>query len=306
MRAYRSVVVSRREPPAPAMSTTAGDADGGAFDPLVLAGPPFSYLHPRFVRCLQRLSSFPSPEEYDELAAQVPRASNVEVPRFVSQHREAVKQAGGYEQHVARHRAVPTRPGSWHDFFNMVVWAHFPALRWALNSLHVEPGAAPRDPRNGRAPAQNLAASFDETGMLVVSRSRSVLEGLRGLHFKRVFWEQRAELAPTTRFFIVGHGLLESLLSPHPRLLARSSFIHLPESTALDDDELRQRCDAWVAAKIQGWRQEKPLFDPIPVCAIPGFADNESAAFYDDRQRLPFDPVSRRPGPPVPFDALES
>lgn len=43
------------------------------------------------------------------------------------------------------------------------------------------------------------------------------------------------------------------------------------------------------------WRSAPNVLDPIPVCAIPDFADNRSAAFYDDRQRLPFDTISRRP-----------
>jgi hypothetical protein len=202
---------------------------------------------------------------------------------------------GGYEQHVAQRRAVPTRPGSWHDFFNMAVWAHFPELRWALNSLHVNPDAGERDPRNGRSPAQNLAASFDETGMIVASRSRALLEGLRALKFERVFWEQRRELSETTRFWIVGHGLLESLLQPHPRLVARSLLLYVPDHVRSMDHELMLRCDARVAVRVRDWRTARSVLDPIPVCAIPDFADNGSAAFYADPRRLPFDPISRRP-----------
>lgn len=262
---------------------------------------PFSWMHPAFRRRVAGLAVWPAPEEYDALAAEVPHAAGVELPRFVSQRHEALREAGGYEQHVALRRAVPTRPESWHDFFNMSVWAHFPELRWALNALHVDPGPAPRDPRNGRTPAQNLATSFDETGMLVVSRSRTLLEELRALQFKRVFWERRAELTETTRFWIVGHGLLESLLEPHPRLVARCLLLHSTQLGALSDDELRFRSDALVATRIATFRTERALFDPLPVCAIPGFADNNSADFYDDRQRLPFDPVSRRPASPSEF-----
>jgi len=228
-------------------------------------------------------------------------AAGAVVPRFVSQSREAMSRVGGYEHHVERLCAVPTRAGSWHDFFNMAVWAHFPRLRWALNALHVDPGPEPRDPRNGRAPSQNLATSFDETGMIVVSESRSVLEGLRALQLKRIFWEQRAELAQTTRFFIVGHGLLESLLAPHPRLIARCLLLLRPSVAELDEALLREHCDVKVATCIAGWRGQRAVFDPLPVCALPGFADNDSADFYDDRRRLPFDPVSRRPDPSARF-----
>src|SRR6187402_1236083 len=125
---------------------------------------PYRDFHPRWLGALAGREGWPAPEEYDELAGQVPRAPDVQLPRFVSQSREALQRVGGYEQHVAQLQAVPTRPGHWHDFFNMAVWAHFPKLRWALNSLHVDADLGPKDPRNGRAPEQNLAATFDEAG----------------------------------------------------------------------------------------------------------------------------------------------
>jgi hypothetical protein len=270
-----------------------------AFDPDCLARPPYRFMHGRFRDEVQSRRGWPPPEQYDELVRLVPRPASAILPCFVRQNRESLREAGGYERHVAERRAVPTRPDCWHDFFNMAVWAHFPALRWALNSLHVDPGTAKRDPRNGRTPGQNLATSFDETGMLVISRSRAVLEGLRALRFKHVFWELRAELAETTHFWIVGHGLLESLVHPHPRLVARSLLLHLPGHEATSADELRAGCDAAVARGIEGWRERRIVFDPIPAGAIPGFADNDSPDFYDDRQRLPFEPVSRRPAAPI-------
>lgn len=258
---------------------------------------PYQQLHARFRGALEPLTDWPLPEQYDELARQVPQATDVQLPRFVTENRAAVQQAGGYEQHVARLRTVPTRPRNWHDFFNMTVWAHFPKLRLALNSLHVDPNVGPKDPRNGRAPAQNLAATFDEAGMLVVSESRAILAELQALRFKHVFWERRAELLATTRFWVVGHGMLESLLDPRPGLSVRSLLLcvpRVPDSEA--DDELRLEMDAVAAARIRGWRDSRAVLDPMPVLAIPGYADNESLAFYEDFQNIRFHPCSRRPG----------
>jgi hypothetical protein len=255
---------------------------------------PYRDFHPRLLSALERFSDLPPVEHYDELAARVPRAPDVELPRFVTERREAVRQAGGYEAHVARLRAVPTRGGHWHDFFNMSVWAHFPKVRWALNALHVDaPGE--KDPRNGRTPAQNLAATFDEAGMLVVSSSQELLEELRDLHFKQVFWERRAELLATTRFWLVGHGMLESLLEPHPGLTARSLLLHWPELNVTEtSDPVRFEVDAVAAAKVGDWRITRAVLDPIPVLAIPGYCENDTPAFYDDRHNIPFEPCSRR------------
>ena len=258
---------------------------------------PYRDFHPRFLSALEDFTVWPTPEQYDELALQVPRAADVQLPRFVRESREAVRQVGGYEQHVAQRRDVPTRPNHWHDFFNMAVWAHYPKLRWALNSLHVDPDVGPKDPRNGRAPAQNLAATFDEAGMLVVSTSRSVLEELRALRFKRAFWELREELLATTRFWVVGHGLLESLLVPHPGLSARSMLLHVPSlpSEQCPSDEPRFQIDRLAAARIRGFREGRTVLDPVPVLAIPGYSDNDCRAFYEDMQNVRFEPVSRRP-----------
>ncbi len=257
---------------------------------------PFRDLHPRFLAALQSLADWPACAQYDELAREVPAAPDAKLPRFVAQDRELVTSCGGYEEHVSQLSAVPTRPRNWHDFFNMVVWAHFPKLRWALNALHVDPNAGPKDPRNGRAPAQNLAATLDEAGMLVTSTSARLLAELRALRFKRAFWDMRAELLETTQFWLVGHGMLESLLTPHTALAARSLLLHVPSHpTAEKADAFRWELDALVAAQVQTWRTTRPVLDIVPLLAIPGYWDNDSADFYDDPANIRFDPSSRRP-----------
>jgi Protein of unknown function (DUF3025) len=258
-----------------------------------LSRRPFRDLHPRFLAALRPLADWPAHEQYDALARQVPMASDAKLPRFVQQNRELVTRCGGYEEHVAKLSAVPTRPGNWHDFFNMVVWAHFPKLRWALNALHVDPKAGPKDPRNGRAPAQNLAATLDEAGMLVTSTSPQLLTELQALRFKRVFWDMRAELLETTQFWLVGHGMLESLLTPHTALAARSLLLRVPSHSASDD--FRWELDARAAAHVQTWPATRPVLDIVPLLAIPGYSDNDSAAYYDDPSNIRFDPLSRRP-----------
>ncbi|MGC4088763.1 MAG: DUF3025 domain-containing protein [Polyangiaceae bacterium] len=267
-----------------------------SFDVSAFGRRPYRDFHPRLLSALEGFTTWPAPEQYDELVRQVPQAPDIHLPRFVSEDRRAVRRAGGYERHVAALRAVPTRPGHWHDFFNMSVWAHFPKVRWALNALHVDPSVGPKDPRNGRAPAQNLAATFDEAGMLVVSSSTQVLAALRALHFKRAFWELREEVLATTRFWLVGHGMLESLLTPHTALAARSLFVQVTElPDAAANDTFRYQIDALAAARIEGWRSERNVLDPVPLLAIPGFCDNDSAGFYDDPRNVHFEPISRRP-----------
>lgn len=246
---------------------------------------------------MRELTAWPAPEDYDRLARLVPR-SHVERPRFVPQKREALRELGGYEQHVTRLRAVPTRPANWHDFFNMSVWAHFPAVRWALNELHVDATLGPKDPRNGRAPAQNMAAQFDESGMIVSSTSPSLLDDLRALRFKRVFWERRGELHETTRFWVVGHGTLESLLSPHLGLAVKAILLDVPGHPAERHDAgWGEALDARAAAIVRSWREVTTVLHPIPVLGIPGYCDRQSSEFYDDARYFRFQRRDARTAP---------
>jgi hypothetical protein len=258
---------------------------------------PYRDLHPRFRELLTGYDVWPEPSDYDAFVRAVPQAPDAELPRFVRQDRQALEECGGYEGHVAALRAVPTRPGNWHDFFNMTVWAHFPKLRWALNGLHVDRNVGPVDPRNGRAPAQNLAATFDESGILVVSTDRSLLVDLRELRFKRLFWERRAELLATTRFWIVGHGTLESLLAAHPGVASKGLLLHVTELPTTPEgwDALRFELDERAAETVAAWRGGHTVLDPVPVLGIPGYWENDFPEFYDDVDHFRFQRRSRRP-----------
>lgn len=258
---------------------------------------PYRWLHPHFRAAVEGLTGWRAPEAYIELAALVPpggaRAAGHDLPRFVAQDRAALERLGGYERHVAETRSVPTRAQSWHDFFNMAVWAHFPRSRWALNAVHVDTTLGPIDPRNGRAPPQNVAAQLDESGVIVASSSPELLADLGALRFKRAFWERRAELAATTRFWLLGHGMLESLLAPHRGLSGKAVLLELPRAPhTYADDELRASVDERVAGAIASWRSVAPSLDPLPVLGIPGYSDEQCSEFYDDARYFRF---QRRP-----------
>lgn len=256
---------------------------------------PYAALHENFTAAVERLEAWPDPDVYDALAALVPRGDAALLPRFATQDRAALERLGGYEPHVARTRVVPTRPRSWHDFFNMAVWAHFPRSRWALNALHVDTTLGPIDPRNARAPQHNVAAQLDESGIVVVSSSAELLRELEALRFKHVFWERRAELLATTRFFVIGHGMLESMLSPHPALSGKAVLLELSGAPAtFDAEQLREAVDARVAAVIGSWRSGAPVLAPLPLLGIPGFAENDRSEFYDDERYFRFQRRARR------------
>jgi hypothetical protein len=134
-----------------------------------------------------------------------------------------------------------------------------------------------------------VASQLDESGIIVLSSSQALLSALRELRFKDVFWQRRDELLATTRFWIVGHGTLESLLTPHPGLASKALLLDLPAPPAsYDADALRIATDERVAAMVHAWRGCVPVLDPIPLLGIPGYANNAHPEFYDDARYFRF------------------
>jgi hypothetical protein len=76
-----------------------------------------------------------------------------------------------YDAQIVNEGVVPTRPGSWHDFLNALVWATFPLSKRALHTRQhglVVPGAPKREV------AGDALALVDEGGVAVVQRKKLV------------------------------------------------------------------------------------------------------------------------------------
>ena len=117
-------------------------------------------------------ASFPQPETID--AALAARAG----VRFVRQRPVSRRRRGPprdpeamYDARIAREGCVPTRPGSWHDLMNALVWATFPEAKRALHQrqdglvVPASPGESARRPRE-----LDALALLDEGGLIVMTR----------------------------------------------------------------------------------------------------------------------------------------
>lgn len=254
-----------------------------AFELGWLEREPYRAWLPGFRDSVAELAGWPAPGEYDRLVepARV-RSSPVNLPCFVDFDARRVRAAGGYEAWVAATRSVPSRARDWHDFFSMSVWAHLPRVRWALNRLHVNADPRVADPRNGRTAVQNVAAQFDESGLIVASSDPEVLADLSALAFKRVFWERRASLPVTTRFIAVGHGSLESLLHPHFALVGKALLLPLSSPPPEDPAALFDVVDELAAGAVASWDRTLPALAPVPLLGIPGWSPQQTSEFYDN------------------------
>jgi hypothetical protein len=169
--------------------------------------------------------------------------------------------AAGYEQHVAATGRVPTRDNA-HDLFNGLVWLRCPGFKAALNRAHI---AAPPAPPGRRGPLRDALTLLDESGLLLAAPIplRQALEARDWsalLVTHRALWRQ-------TQSLVVGHALLEKLLSPRKPLCARVLFVDDVQAPALPP--------ALTPADLP----------PLPVLGIPGWwPPNEVPSFYSDDQ----------------------
>lgn len=169
---------------------------------------------------LATLPSWPAVTDYDglmntaRLRAVWPSLSFVpQAPR----PRRGRAEGPGYDEHISGGR-VPTRPRSWHDLFNAMIWAALPAAKRALHERQramiaerralLPPGAsAPQ----ARSRDEDALAMIDEGGMLLATTAAvapTLDEVLtRGDSEQVTRMAQDGQVQPV----IFGHALLEHL-----------------------------------------------------------------------------------------------
>jgi hypothetical protein len=245
------------------------------------------------------LTAFPSPGglllPLSPLLERMPFAPDLAALGAVCAMDEALTQRGfplrfvppqedglGYEARIWARGEVETRPDNWHDFFNALVWLTFPCAKATLNFRHIQESAERPDAR-GRG--RDAMTHFDECGIVVLSSDSSLLELVRGFHWKELFWARRADLSGALRCFIFGHATYEQLLSPFRGLTAKAvlydvaeDWLRRPLSLQLADVDRR------LAGELAAGAYADPRdLHPFPLMGLPGVtAENENATYYDD------------------------
>ena len=180
-----------------------------------------------------------------------------------------------YETGIYATGRVPSREHNWHDLFNALTWLAFPRTKATLNAVHRD--ALPQG-RN-RPTISDAATLFDESGLVLVGEDGDLADLLAARRWREALVDQRARWS-RLKACIVGHAVLEKLLTPWPGITAKCLFIDLPADTAADelDEAIAQR---WRTGTI---KQPAMLF-PLPVLGIPGWwPEHEQLAFYSDQR----------------------
>ncbi|MDX1380811.1 MAG: DUF3025 domain-containing protein [Xanthomonadales bacterium] len=187
-----------------------------------------------------------------------------------------------YERHVFETGEVSTRANEWHDVFNALAWCRWPRLKAALNAAHYR---SLDEARGGRRGARRDALTLlDESGALVVSGDRGLLEALAARDWQRAFVARREAWAGS-RCLLCGHALLQKLRAPYRAITAHALLLQVDRRAAGEwGESFLQTLDAWLAAALAagGICGTPADLSPLPLAGIPGWwaSGPQDAAFY--------------------------
>lgn len=181
-------------------------------------------------------------------------------------------QGVAYEAYIHATQRVPTRDNL-HDFFNGLVWLHFPQTKRRLNALQAaEIAHAGIGPVRG--PVRDAATVFDENAALLDAPGE-LWQALLARDWRGLFVDLRG-LWPQARLIVFGHAALEKLVHPRKDITVHVLCTRLPFASPA-------ALDAALAAELTPDRLAEKPFTPLPVLGIPDwFHGNCDFSFYDD------------------------
>jgi hypothetical protein len=240
----------------------------------VLKHPAFSIFDPRVRERLAAHEEIPGPSELCALMRDVPSASERWF-EFELQDEARVRAAGGFDRYIAGTGRIPTRENSFHDLFGGLIWLHFPLLKTAIHRLQlaVEPSA--------RGAQQRAATHFDESGVIVIGADERVFRAITELDWPDLFGARREALGSSTRFLCFGHGLLDALREPHPKILGMAWLVRVSVAQlGLGASEQRLLLDRELAQRVPEFLSDPARLSPLPVLGIPNWAERQTPEFY--------------------------
>lgn len=224
--------------------------------------------HPLFAdfhdfEALMRAADWP---DIDALNVQLP----VHGKRFVAQDEVLLGDGLHYEQRIAQGR-IATRERNWHDLFNAMVWARYPAIKRALNAQQCRHIEAMGPSQRNRA--QAALTQFDETGVVVRVRDAGLLSAWDRHDWSTLFNQVAWKKGDIVVCAVIGHALMEQALLPERLLVGKCLVI-------VGDDDVA--CVSAVAAAIEGagLLADPAELRPLPLAGIPGWHASQGAAFY--------------------------
>lgn len=209
----------------------------------------FDALHPAFrqldnVRCWEDAADWPA---CDLLTQQLPkglRAQSGKPIHFLPQDHTLPHPELYYEERIFQRGIVSTRP-NWHDFFNALMWAVFPQTKVQINALHV---ADMERQGKKRTPQRDALTILDESGVIIAATRRDLLQHIIDFSWEKLFWQERDAWGREIGCFMIGHAMLEKLLTPYVGVTAHTLLVEVDQ--AFFGLELAQQ-QAWLDGVVE-------------------------------------------------------
>ena len=247
---------------------------------------PFSYLNKFFIDS----PNWPSVNDLNDLGT---RRNQVIVTRsgksvhFIPQQLGKKNQEEKYESRIYLSGHIQTRAHNWHDFFNAIVWQVFPRSKSKLNEIHYQTQLTELENSiNKRSAIRDAATLFDESGIIVFSSNKALIQLLESFEWKELFWKHRENVLSSMLFVVFGHGLYEKALNPYTGMTGKGIIFKVEHdyfSKTLSDQLLL--ADTMLESFLSHTLLSSACLTPVPLLGYPGwFRENESELYYDNKR----------------------
>jgi hypothetical protein len=246
------------------------------------ADHPLFWAVARFAARLAPSSGFPDVASLDRLFTEAGVRFEESRPRG-----RGPRVGPSYDERIAT-GVVPTRPGSWHDLMNALVWAAFPRTKRALHARQREvvardlDGAGPGEAR-ARSREGDALALFDEGGAaLLVGPGDAVRLG-RALDERDDAALARLLAGGAVRPVLFGHALYEHLALGRGGVRASAiALVRQDDGVEVSEDELVAAADLGLAAFVARLSHPNELRSAYLEVLAPSGARPSGAAATSD------------------------
>jgi hypothetical protein len=239
-------------------------ASPGEFDPRFFERDRLFWPIEAGARAFAGHAAWPEVAEYGERVAHRAEVRFREQPKKPRGRRREPRCARDlYDGRIVEEGWVPTRPQSWHDFLNMLVWAAFPAAKWELHRRQhraqarriaemsgAGEAARFRDLPNARTREQDALALLDEGGILVACRDDRAGEMAAALRERRAADARALFSGGDAVAMIFGHALYEGMVHGHDGAWGAGFLVPCDAATLRDEAALLLAADAALAREL--------------------------------------------------------
>lgn len=255
---------------------------------------------------VETFSPITEPADFDRFNVRLGALGGRPCLRLAAQTPELLADGLHYEERIARHGVIATRPGCSHDAFNAEIWLRHCALKRAMNARQVADIArvGPKERTRG----QCALTHFDEAGAIVWLDGSDLVDAWDAHDWPSLFATHRDAWGSRIAVTVIGHALYDYALAHRELPVAKALAVRV------DRDEIAARSRTaliteWPEAEqaiAEAVATRRLLTDPqelrpLPLAGIPGWhAGGASGTFFETEPCFrPLRPGRRYPKPSI-------